>query len=265
VYGIAHAGTGANYGVFGATASSAGFGGYFQNAFGGVGLRVEGRAGFGTATPQYDLEVSSPTDPQIAIRSTSGSVWTLQSSGTGLPGFFEIIDRSAGVSRLNIDPFGNVTIGRDLIVEGAVSKGGGSFKIDHPLDPRNKYLYHSFVESPDMKNVYDGLVTTDADGLATVELPDWFEALNRDFRYQLTVIDEGDEWVMAKVARKMEANRFAIRTSRPGVEVSWQVTGIRRDAWAEKHRIPVEEDKPESERGRYLHPDAFAGNQGWRR
>ena len=257
VYGIAGAGAGVSHGVFGATASSAGFGGFFQNSFGGVGLRVEGRAGFGTATPEYDLEVSSPTDPQIAIRSTSGSVWTLQSSGTSLPGFFEIIDRSQGVSRLNIDPFGTVTIGRDLIVEGTLSKGGGSFKIDHPLDPRNKYLYHSFVESPDMKNVYDGLVTTDADGFATVELPDWFEALNRDFRYQLTVIDEGDEWVMAKVARKMEANRFAIRTSRPGVEVSWQVTGIRRDAWAETHRIPVEEDKPESARGRYLHPDAF--------
>jgi hypothetical protein len=42
-----------------------------------------------------------------------------------------------------------------------------------------------------------------------------------------------------------------------GVEVSWQVTGVRRDAWAEKNRIQVEEDKTERERGFYLHPEAF--------
>ena len=54
----------------------------------------------------------------------------------------------------------NVTAG-NVDVIGTLSKGGGSFKIDHPLDPANKYLYHSFVESPDMKNMYDGNVTTD--------------------------------------------------------------------------------------------------------
>lgn len=71
-----------------------------------------------------------------------------------------------------------------VAVLGTLSKGGGSFKIDHPLDPANKTLSHSFVESPDMLNIYNGNVTTDADGFATVTLPDWFEALNRDFRYQ---------------------------------------------------------------------------------
>jgi hypothetical protein len=140
---------------------------------------------------------------------------------------------------------------------GTLSKGAGSFKIDHPLDPENKYLYHSFVESPDMMNVYNGNVTTDADGYATVTLPDWFEALNRDFRYQLTVIDDGDDWVFAKVAREVKDNSFALRTSRPQTKVSWQVTGIRQDAFANRNRIPVEEEKPESERGTYLHPDVF--------
>ena len=56
------------------------------------------------------------------------------------------------------------------------------------LDPANKYLYHSFVESPDMMNVYNGNVVTDKRGMATVVLPEYFEALNSDFRYQLTVI-----------------------------------------------------------------------------
>src|SRR5262249_35543573 len=74
----------------------------------------------------------------------------------------------------------------DVSVSGNLSKGGGSFKIDHPLDPENKYLYHSFVESPDMMNVYNGNVVTDASGDAFVEMPEYFEALNKDFRYQLT-------------------------------------------------------------------------------
>ena len=142
----------------------------------------------------------------------------------------------------------------DVVISGNVSKGGGSFKIDHPLDPENKYLYHSFVESPDMMNIYNGNVTTDENGDAVVTLPVYFEALNRDFRYQLTVIGQ---FAQAMVASKLKDNRFAIKTNAPQVEVSWQVTGIRQDAYANKHRIPVEVDKAELERGTYLHPDAF--------
>src|SRR5215510_5855358 len=142
----------------------------------------------------------------------------------------------------------------DVEITGNLSKGGGSFKIDHPLDPENKYLYHSFVESPDMKNIYDGTVSTDQNGEATVQLPDWFEALNSDFRYQLTVLGT---FAQAIVSEKMKSNRFTIRTSVPNVEVSWQVTGIRKDAYANKHRIPVEVDKPQEERGTYLHAESF--------
>ena len=141
----------------------------------------------------------------------------------------------------------------DVDITGNLSKGGGSFKIDHPLDPENKYLYHSFVESPDMMNIYNGNVTTDEHGEVVVTLPDWFEALNKDFRYQLTVIGT---FAQAIVADKIKGNRFTIKTSASNVEVSWQVTGIRQDAYANKHRVKVEEDK-ESERGYYLHPEAF--------
>lgn len=142
----------------------------------------------------------------------------------------------------------------DAHVTGNLTKGGGSFKIDHPLDPANKYLYHSFVESPDMMNVYNGNITTDANGFAVVELPDWFEALNKDFRYQLTVVGQ---FAQAIVAREIEENAFTIQTDKPTVKVSWQVTGIRKDPYANTHRIPVEEDKSPEERGRYLHPDAY--------
>lgn len=147
-----------------------------------------------------------------------------------------------------------VLIPGNLIVTGSIAKGSGSFKIDHPLDPANKTLSHSFVESPDMMNVYNGNITTDARGVAVVTLPVYFEALNRDFRYQLTVIGQ---FAQAIVMKKIDGNRFQIKTSKPRVEVSWQITGVRQDAFAEAHRIPIEELKPEAERGTYLHPDAF--------
>ncbi|MBK7499714.1 MAG: hypothetical protein IPI19_11565 [Ignavibacteriales bacterium] len=139
-------------------------------------------------------------------------------------------------------------------VTGTLSKGGGSFKIDHPLDPTNKNLYHSFVESPDMMNIYNGNIVTDGSGYATVTMPDWFEALNIEFRYQLTVI--GD-FAQAIISQKIQNNQFIIRTDKPGIEVSWQVTGIRHDKFAEKYRIPVEEYKTGKEVGKYLHPDAY--------
>jgi trimeric autotransporter adhesin len=158
---------------------------------------------------------------------------------------------------MTIDNNGTVTIA-NLNVTNSLSKPGGSFKIDHPLDPANKYLYHSFVESPDMMNVYNGNVVTDQRGLATVILPDYFEALNRDFRYQLTVIGQ---FAQAIVAEEIAGNRFVIRTSKPSVKVSWQVTGIRHDAYADAHRIQVEVEKPPQEQGHYLHPELFGASE----
>ena len=142
----------------------------------------------------------------------------------------------------------------DISIAGNLSKGSGSFKIDHPLDPTNKYLSHSFVESPDMMNVYNGNVVLDENGEAWVELPEWFEALNSDFRYQLTCIGG---FSPVYVADKIENNRFKIAGGSPNLEVSWQVTGIRNDPYAQLHRIQVEEEKGERDRGHYLHPDAY--------
>jgi len=146
----------------------------------------------------------------------------------------------------------------DVFVSGSLAKSGGSFLIDHPTDAANKYLYHSFVESPDMMNIYNGNVVTDAGGTAIVTMPDWFEALNRDFRYQLTVIgQQAQAWVASEVANRA----FTIKTDKGNVKVSWQVTGIRQDAWANAHRIPLEVDKPAEYQGHYLHPELF-GHEG---
>jgi len=139
-------------------------------------------------------------------------------------------------------------------VTGMLSKGGGTFKIDHPLDPENKFLYHSFVESPDMMNVYNGNVVTDDNGLAVVELPEYFEALNKDFRYQLTAI--GGLFKVG-VGKEISNNQFTIISEIPNAKVSWQVTGIRNDAFARENRIQVSVPKSEQEQGKYLHPEAF--------
>ena len=73
---------------------------------------------------------------------------------------------------------------------GPLTKAGGSFQIDNPVDHANSYLYHSVVESQDLINIYTGNGTTDADGNASVALPGYFETLNRDFSYQLTVVGQ---------------------------------------------------------------------------
>jgi len=142
----------------------------------------------------------------------------------------------------------------DVHVNGTLTKSAGAFRIDHPLDPANSYLNHSFVESPDMKDLYDGVVTLDDSGQAWVQLPDWFEALNQDFRYQLTPIGQ---FAPVFVSQEIQDNRFQIAGGSAGMRVSWLVTGIRHDAYAEAHRIPVEEDKPAGERGTYLYPELY--------
>ena len=153
------------------------------------------------------------------------------------------------INRMFIDQGGTVH------VVGNLTKGGGSFQIDHPLDPANKYLSHSFVESPDMMNIYNGNAVLDSRGQAWVSLPDWFEALNMDFRYQLTPIGNPGQHILY-IAQEIANNRFKIAGGRPGARVSWQVTGIRHDAYANAHRIQVEEDKGDK-RGTYLHPELF--------
>jgi hypothetical protein len=206
---------------------------YGKNTGSGVG--VEAYSSDGDAVHA----VTSSTDLGAALYGrasgeygTNYGVWAVSESGAGYAGYF---------------------VG-DVEVTGNLTKSAGSFKIDHPLDPTNKYLCHSSVESPDMMNIYNGNVTLDAVGEAWIELPEWFEALNHDFRYQLTCIGG---FAPVYVAERIAGNRFKIAGGEPGLEVSWQVTGIRHDLFAEKYRMLVEEDKPDGERGKYLCPELY--------
>jgi hypothetical protein len=152
------------------------------------------------------------------------------------------------------DPTEAATFVGNVGVAGTLWKSAGSFKIDHPLDPANKYLSHSFVESPDMKNYYDGIVTLTSGGEAVVELPEWFEALNENYRYQLTCVGG---YAPVYIAEEIAGNHFKIAGGKAGLKVSWAVTGVRHDRYAEAHRIRVEEAKPALERGRFLSPELF--------
>jgi hypothetical protein len=198
-------------------------------------------------------------------------------SSIGVGGFSFAGNGMRGGSYSGVGVYGSSSIGYAAYLDGRVyirgplSKPAGSFKTDHPLDPANKYLSHSFVESPDMKNVYDGVVVLDRKGKAEIELPDWFGALNKDFRYQLTAIgapgpnlyiaEEISEATNTKYINSSSNNnnnsRFKIAGGTPGMKVSWQVTGIRQDPYAKAHPIQVEEDKPAKERGYYTYPDLY--------
>jgi hypothetical protein len=105
-----------------------------------------------------------------------------------------------------------------------------------------------------MINIYTGNVTTDAQGDAQVRLPDWFEAVNTDFRYQLTVIGQ---FAQAIVSSRVSNHQFGIKTDKPNVDVSWQIAGVRQDAFAKAHPLVVEEEKNARERGFYLHPELY--------
>ncbi len=122
------------------------------------------------------------------------------------------------------------------------------------MDPANKYLVHSCIESPDRMNIYNGNVITDGAGSAIVNLPAYFQTLNIDYRYQLTVIGQ---FAQAIVENEISNNQFTIKTDKPNVKVSWQVTGIRNDAYAKTNPMVVEKEKPANERGKYLEPELY--------
>jgi hypothetical protein len=230
----AHGGTGQTVGAIGLDAVGGNGAAGAAVGNGGAGVFAQG----GTSTgPDGD-----GGDGIDAFGQAPGGAGIYAASSGGAAGFFS----------------GYAYVTSDLYVEGNLTKASGSFKIDHPLDPANKYLYHSFVESPDMMNIYNGNVVTDGSGAAVVQMPAWFEALNTDFRYQLTVIGQ---FAQAIVASEIANRSFVIRTNKPNVKVSWQVTGIRQDAWANAHRIQVEVEKAPPDQGRYIHPELF-GHEG---
>lgn len=143
---------------------------------------------------------------------------------------------------------GNVNVSGTIYMPAKITK------IDHPLDPENQNLLLSGIDSPDMLLKTSGNVTTDAAGEAVVILPAYFTAITANFRYQLTVIGE---FAQAIIGEEITGNQFRIRTDKPNIKVSWEITGERSDNFAKLNRLVNESPKPADQRGRYLHPEAF--------
>jgi hypothetical protein len=142
-------------------------------------------------------------------------------------------------SRLTIN--GNVRFRGNLAITGAVAKNMGTFEIDHPLDPKNKLLFHSFVESPDAKNIYDGIAVLNDKGEARIRLPSYFQALNKDYRYQFFPHHAAMPELYIK--QEVKNNAFVIAGGKPYGKVSWQVTGTRHDPYILANPIIVEKLK----------------------
>ena len=239
---------------FGVVGSSTGGAAITGNATGhAIGVRADAQSGNGLNAQSVDA---------IAILGTSDTNVGVQGVCQGGYNFGVVgISPNCGVAAFNPNnanaaylagPSNAAWLNGEVYVSERLWKAGGGFRIDHPGDPENRYLSHSFVESPEMKNIYDGVVTTDAEGTGIVVLPDWFELLNRDVRYQLCPI--GKPAPNLHVAEVVKDGQFKIAGAPPDTAISWQVTGVRKDRWAQANSIQVEEQKQESERGFYLHP-----------
>ncbi len=184
-------------------------------------------------TAVFDLHpAGTSADSAVLIRSgaTSGGSSALRvipADPTKLAGVFE----------------GDVEVASDITIGGTMSAAAKAFKIDHPLDPQNKFLVHNSIESNERVNIYSGNVTTNEEGYATVSLPDYMTALNTDFKYQLTIVDKSFAQAIIWEPIQNETNTFTIKTNEPNIGVSWQLTGTRQDTWALENPLEVEVEK----------------------
>lgn len=235
----------ATYGVSGSADGNSGLGvaGYHLGASGqGIGVYGSSASAGGRGVFGYVANGTSNS----AVQGVSAA-----SNGNGIIG-----EATVGSSAYAI--WGKAPQGVGVLCNGALQVTGNKmFRIDHPFDPENKYLQHYCSEGPEPLNVYRGNVVTDARGYATIALPDYFEEINRDPSYQLTVIDRSDDFILAKVIAETKDNAFTIRTSKSNVRVSWRVEGVRNDRYVRHYGAPVEVDKTDKDRGTYQHPELY--------
>jgi hypothetical protein len=241
------------FGVSGISTRGAGIDAFSSSGFGVRALSISNVGVIGHS--RSNVGVSGTSTSGVGVRGGSGTSTGAAGSSTSGRGVSGISDTFQGVygecrqPNVFLDRVGGFFMGSVTVV------GAKNFKIDHPLDPENKYLLHTCVESSEMKNVYDGVARLDADGAAWVDLPAWFEALNGDFRYQLTAV--GAPAPNLHIAEEVSENRFKIVGGEEGMKVCWQVTGSRKDPSAAAQPFAVEQEKREEERGRYLEPSLY--------
>ena len=211
---------------------------------GATGLRVQSSASFSVV----DIDANSGDAALRFVKSGVNQWNTRNNPGTD---DYQIFELGGGGERLRIEN----TTGKVVVNGDFTALGVKAFTMDYPLDPTNKTLMHAAVESNEVLNSYSGNVVTDASGKATISLPEYFEAINKDFRYQLTVV--GGTFAQAMVSKEISNNKFEIATSQPNVKVSWEVKGVRNDARMKMNPFSAVQDKPAAQRGKYLDPKSY--------
>jgi hypothetical protein len=239
-------------------------GGYTFTGFGEVSQAVVGVSnltgiysntgvtGYGNGSSSFKFGVSgyingtAPTGVSAAIY----GVDNINTSAT-YGGFFQ--GKVRVTNNLLVDGYAQI-VGFVYAQGGLTTTGTKNFTIDHPLDPENKILRHASIESNEVLNQYSGNITTDSKGNATVILPTYFEVLNKDFRYQLTVMGS---FAQAIIKKEVSNNQFIIKSNQPNIKVSWQITGVRNDRNMQYAPFVAETEKEEKNKGKYLSPEAF--------
>jgi hypothetical protein len=264
---------------------------YFSNNVlaNGIAVSPSGTVGIGTSAPQAELNLNAggnANDDTLLLGNNTSKGLQLRDNGTavdlesiGVPLYVNLVTKqpaylNPGGGQIFVGPspyfngngaplqVGNNSNGYSADFQGQVEINGAlvvygskDFRIDHPLDPTNKYLYHASIESSEVLNQYSGNVVLDDKGEARVGFPAWFAAVNVDFRYQLTAV--GAPGPNLYIAEKIKDRSFRIAGGTPGAEVSWQVTARRNDAYMKAHPFVVEKDKPEDTRGYYTDPSLY--------
>jgi hypothetical protein len=236
-------------GVYGGSTNGIGVEGHSDNYFGVYGNSTNSSGVYGYSINNEGVHGTTS--------SNFAGVYGYNSSTGGIgPGVRGDGNSGPGVYGISTSGWAGFFEGNVHVTGTCCAAAEGTYRIDHPLDPANKYLNQSAVESPDMKTIYDGIATLDAAGEAWVDMPSYSQSLNQDFRYQLTPI--GAPGRDLYIAQEIQDNRFKIAGGKASMKVSWQVTGIRHDPYAVQNPVTVEQDKPADEKGKYLHPEVYS-------
>lgn len=174
--------------------------------------------------------------------------------GIGGKGYYGVLgeDRYLGAQAGAYGIYANGNLG---------ATGTKTFRIDHPQDPENKFLRHFSIESNEVLNVYRGTTTFDANGNALVQLPSYFNSINRNVSYQLTPV--GAYMPLFVKEKVTDNNQFVISGGLAGKEVSWAVYAERNDLYLQQNpqQRTVEIEKRAHEKGLYLMPYLYNASE----
>ena len=234
-------------------------------------LAADGDFAIGTTSVDSKLMVSGES---------SGGFNSIFRSGTNYQDFSLFFDTANGNGTANFRPitvpgsgaanmafrFRTITSGSgstnaNVVIDGSLGKGSGSFLIDHPLESMTEthHLYHSFIEGPQADLIYRGKVEL-VDGKATINIDEasnmtegTFCSLNRDTQCFTTNETDWDS-----VKGSVEGNILTIESQNTSssATISWMVVGERCDKhmfdtdWTDDNgKVITEKVKPENYHG----------------